>query len=281
MTVFISYSHRDHAFVDRLSLELLNHNIKLWRDEYQMSAGDSLTDRIRDAIDRASFLCVAVSESSVASEWVRREIEAGLLRTSAEVGLTIIPLLLEECELPEQLQDHIAIDFRESFDEGFAELLGVVKRRYEVDDSTGTTETDKYFFYYGTEEGWVHGCYDLEIDVVSLDREEQFCILTTIRIRGNEAATEAGFRERNIDSASSHILRACAQEFIARPARVKISVKKPAAGSFSIESDGGLRFDAHMRIRMLGTHRGETVVFNFGALFEQICANAGLDVAEQ
>ena len=281
MTVFISYSHRDRAFVDRLSLELLNHNVKLWRDEYQMSAGDSLTVRIRDAIDRASFLCVAVSDRSIVSEWVRREIEAGLLRASAEVGLTIIPLLLEDCELPEPLQDYIAVDFRNTFDEGMAELLGVVRRRYDVDGSTGSTETDNYFFYYSTEEGWVHGRYDLEIDVVSLDREEQFCILSTIRIRGNEAATEAGFRERKIDSGLSHILRACAQEFRESPARVKVSVKKPTAGSFSIESDSGLRFDAQMRVRMLGTHRGETVVFNFGALFEQICATAGLDIAKQ
>ena len=35
MSVFISYSHADQAFVDKLSLRLLNENIKVWRDEYK------------------------------------------------------------------------------------------------------------------------------------------------------------------------------------------------------------------------------------------------------
>jgi hypothetical protein len=46
MSVFISYSHADQDFVDSLSLRLLNENIKVWRDEYKLSAGESLTARI-------------------------------------------------------------------------------------------------------------------------------------------------------------------------------------------------------------------------------------------
>jgi hypothetical protein len=56
MSVFISNSHEDQDFVDKLSLRVLNENIKVWRDEYKLSAGDSLTARIGEAIGSASFL---------------------------------------------------------------------------------------------------------------------------------------------------------------------------------------------------------------------------------
>jgi hypothetical protein len=72
MTVFLTYSREDRAFVDRLSIERLNHNVKVWRDEYKLSAGDSLTQRIQSGIEQASFLCVVISDSALASDWVKR-----------------------------------------------------------------------------------------------------------------------------------------------------------------------------------------------------------------
>src|SRR5436309_1212261 len=111
MTVFISYSHQDKAFVDRLSLALLDRNINMWRDEYKMVPGDVLTDKIRGAIERASFLCIALSESAVASQWVQREIDAGLLRESEVSGLTIVPLIVGDCAIPEPLRTGFSSTF--------------------------------------------------------------------------------------------------------------------------------------------------------------------------
>jgi hypothetical protein len=42
MSVFISYSHADQDFVDRLSLRLLNENIKVWRDSTSSPQGTPL-----------------------------------------------------------------------------------------------------------------------------------------------------------------------------------------------------------------------------------------------
>ena len=48
-------------------------------------------------------------------------------------------------------------------------------------------------------------------------------------IRGNDAATEDGFRERGVDSGLEYLLVACTEEFDSNPARVKIDAAKPAA----------------------------------------------------
>lgn len=277
MSVFISYSHADQEFVDKLSLRLLNENIKIWRDEYKLSGGDSLTVRIKAAIEQASFLCVVISDSALSSAWVDREIKAGLFRESESASLVIIPLLLKDVLVPETLGDRLWIDFRQDIEAGMARLLTVVRSKGPADSLAGKTEDASYFFYYGTEGGWVDGRYDLVLDVVSFDREERFCLVTHAQFRGNDAATEDELPKRDIDSYKTYILRACAREFEAVPARVQVQSDQPGRAKFFIESeDGKLRFDALTEVKMLGAHRGETVVFNIGALFEQICAASGL-----
>jgi hypothetical protein len=78
-------------------------------------------------------------------------------------------------------------------------MLQMVRSRYTVDRSSGTTEDASYFWYYGSEEGWVDGRCDLQLDVVSFDREERFCLLTQAYCRGNADATEETLRSRNIE----------------------------------------------------------------------------------
>jgi hypothetical protein len=214
------------------------------------------------------------------SDWVKREIEAGLLRESATKGLVIVPLLLKDVPIPEALRDRLWVDFRHDIDEGMERLLNLVRRKYTDKASAGTTQDASYFIYYATEDGWVDSRYDLVIDVVSFDREESFCVLTQIRFRGNEAATQDKLTEWNIGSLKTYkeyVLRECAREFDAHPARITVRADRPARGRFFIESnDGKLRFEAHQEIKMLGANRGETTVFNFGALFRQICAASGI-----
>jgi hypothetical protein len=282
MSVFISYSHADQAFVDTLSLRLLNDNVKVWRDEYKLLAGDSLTVRIGVAIEQAGFLCVVISDGALASTWVDREIRAGLLREIESHRIIIIPLLLKDVAIPESLRDRLWIDCRQDIEAGITKLLTVVRAKGAADSLAGTTEDARYFFYYGTEGGWVEGRYDLALDVVSLDREERFCLITHCQFRGNEAATEDGLRKRELSSFKAYILRACARAFESDPARLQVRPDKPGRANFCIASeDGELRFDARAEVKMLGAHRGETVVFNIGALFAQISIASGLETDKQ
>lgn len=278
--IFISYSHGDMEFVDRLSLRLLNENVKIWRDEYKISPGDSLSETVFGAIDKASLLCVVLSRSACTSNWVQQEIKTGLLREGQTTEFRIIPLRTDDLEIPEVLKDRLWIDFREDFDRGVSRLLAAIQRLDPVEGITGTVKDALYFSYYAIEGGWVKAIYDLALDVVSIDTEEEFCILTRIDFRGNEAATQAGFDERAISSGKAYVLSKCANEFSANPARVRISADRPARGSFHIVSeDGVLRFDAQYEAKMLGASQGVTTVFNIGALFAQICDKAGIPTA--
>jgi hypothetical protein len=274
MTVFISYSRKDEELVNRLSIELLKHDVKLWRDEYKLSGGDSLSRKIGAAIGRSGFLCVALSDHAVASEWVKKEITAGLLQAKERAGFTIVPLRIADIEIPEPLQDYLYIDFTKSFDEGSRRLLHLIQRKRS--DDGGFADDADYFLFWSTEGGYVGERYDLLLEVVSVDREERFCIVTRIRIRGNESATKDGFHARGIVSPKAYLLQALADEFAEQPARVTLQSAKPANARFQIKSgDGELEFEALAEVKILGASEGVAVLFNVGALFGQIISASG------
>jgi hypothetical protein len=139
--------------------------------------------------------------------------------------------------------------------------------------AAGAIEKDNILTFWATEGGYVEGRYDLLLDFVSLDHEEDFCIVSRIRIRGNEAATEEGFQARGIAAPKVYLLRALTAEFAVRPAVVSLRSTKPANVSFSVVSeDGELALKALAEVKMLGAREGVTANFNVGALFGQIVA---------
>jgi hypothetical protein len=56
MPVFISYSHADKSTVDRLAAHLVKLNANVWVDTWELNVGDSILNRVQDAIQQASAL---------------------------------------------------------------------------------------------------------------------------------------------------------------------------------------------------------------------------------
>ena len=88
MLVFISYSHIDGDFVQRLTTLLENKKIPYFLDKKDIDWGDSILDEVMKGLDNATHLIVVISPASLKSFWVPYEI--GLARAK---GLKILPLL--------------------------------------------------------------------------------------------------------------------------------------------------------------------------------------------
>ena len=69
MPVFISYAHSDSNFVDQLALHLIKNDVYIWVDRWELTAGDSLIQRIQQFLKDASALLVVLSKASVEYEW--------------------------------------------------------------------------------------------------------------------------------------------------------------------------------------------------------------------
>src|SRR5207244_9992543 len=123
MPYFISHSHKDKDFVDRLAAELAFRRRHVWVDRWELRVGESILNRIQEALTEASGLIIVLSKASVGSEWCKKELSAGLLRELDERQVIVLPALLEDCDIPLFLRDKKYADFRTNFDNGLKELL--------------------------------------------------------------------------------------------------------------------------------------------------------------
>ena len=68
MPVFISYSHEDKDFVDKLAIHLIQAKVHVWVDRWELHVGDSSIAKLQQVIQEASALIVVLSHASVNSD---------------------------------------------------------------------------------------------------------------------------------------------------------------------------------------------------------------------
>jgi TIR domain len=282
MSVFISYSHKDDDFVHRLATRMVENNIKVWKDDMKISAGDTFMNKIKAGIRGASCFCVVLSENSVSSKWVKEELNEALMHETQVKGIVVLPILLDDCKVPQALDNRIFVDFRRDFDLGLRQILGVVEQRYNVGDAGRIGTDSRYYLDYGIEQRSIDGKYFMQVDVISCDNEERFTILSQFYFHGNEHATREYLELKEGESLRDYVLKACAQEFAVNPARITLNAKDPKRVQFFIQDGDGLaRFDVEVRIKWLGHASRATLLFNVGALFGQLCENCGVRINEE
>ena len=98
--VFISHSCQDKHFARRLARDLQSSGAKVWIDEAELNIGDSLIEKIRRGIDSMDFLAVLLSRASVASEWVKKEVDIAMNQEIKNRRVKVLPILVEDCQLP-------------------------------------------------------------------------------------------------------------------------------------------------------------------------------------
>lgn len=125
--VFISYSNKDRAFVERLARDLDAQGLDVFYDQ-RIQPGESWAESLSRAIGRAEFLLVVLSPDSVASPWVLQETSIGLAR-EAEGQAQVIPLLLAPCDIPAALAAKTYASFDADYAAGLQRVLAVLKQQ--------------------------------------------------------------------------------------------------------------------------------------------------------
>lgn len=114
-TVFISYSHSDKRQVASLTRLLKQHRIDVWVDNSEIKFGDSLLQKLGDAIDTVDLVLAVLSNSSIRSEWVRRELEIAINNEINQKRVSVIPILLDSSPLPSFLRGKVYVDFSTAY----------------------------------------------------------------------------------------------------------------------------------------------------------------------
>jgi hypothetical protein len=117
VTSFISYSRTDADFVLRLCQDLRAAGTSIWLDKLDIRPGEDWDESIARGLAECGRMVIVLSPTSVASDNVLDEVGYALSKKKP-----IIPILLQDCEVPYRLSRMQYIDFRNSYDDGFKEL---------------------------------------------------------------------------------------------------------------------------------------------------------------
>jgi TIR domain len=93
---FISYASKDDAFAKRLHADLQKTGVRCWFAPEDMKIGDKFRRRIDEAIHFHERLLLILSENSVSSEWVEKEVETAFEKEQRQKRTVLFPLRLDD-----------------------------------------------------------------------------------------------------------------------------------------------------------------------------------------
>ncbi len=93
---FISYSHKDEKFAERLHNELQGNGVRRWYAPHDLPIGAKIRPVIDESILVYDKLLLVLSEHSVNSQWVEQEVETALRREREQDATVLFPVRLDD-----------------------------------------------------------------------------------------------------------------------------------------------------------------------------------------
>lgn len=125
--VFLSHSSKDKPFIRQLASDLTEQGVLVWLDEQQINVGDSINKAINQGLIESDYFVIALSDNSVNSEWVERELNSALIDEIESKKVKVLPIKLSDCQFPPLIKDKKYADFTGSYRAGFNELIKAIK----------------------------------------------------------------------------------------------------------------------------------------------------------
>jgi hypothetical protein len=268
MPYFISYSHQDKDFVDKLAIGLALKRRHVWVDRWELKVGDSILSKVQEALTDASGLIIVLSKASVTSEWCKKELTAGLLRELEEKHVVVLPVLLEDCAIPLFLRDKLYADFRKDFGSGLKVLLDATA---SVTADTMARGTDEEFFHdWAIDWNASPTLLMLNLTCASFYKKHPFSVLTQIEIRGEEAAAKKfrAYESHGLGSIGRAVILTSCVEFI-DPNELQLLIHDDEVAKRELcvqDIRSSLQYAIVVRCRRLGDDSGKDVLYDYGTI---------------
>jgi len=132
LRAFLCHASGDKQVIRNLYQRLQDRNIDSWLDEENLLPGQEWEQEIRKAVRTTDVVIVCLSRRSITKAgFVQKEIRYALdvADEQPEGTIFLIPLRLEECEIPERLRRWHWVNYFEG--KGFERLISALKQRSE------------------------------------------------------------------------------------------------------------------------------------------------------
>ena len=272
MPVFISYSHSDGFIVNKLAAHLVKHNANVWVDTWELNVGDSILNRVQDAIQESSALLVILSKASVESEWCKKELSAGLMRELDEKRVVVLPVLVEDCEIPLFLREKMYADLRGDFNKGLHSILDAIAKVTNADQ--GRLEQEEGTVDWSEDWGYSDDLFHIRFTIVNCPETLPMTFLTQIYVFCNDVATRRyrQYEKAGLDWIGRAVIAEALFDFGEKddfrvildnqfPQKVEATISDPKTGS---------EYDVICESRKMGQDNGKDQLLNISDYLKQI-----------
>ena len=132
---FFSYSRHDTELVKQLATDLKIRNMDVWLDQLDIPIGAKWDTCIEHALNESVGIILVLSTSSVQSDNVMDEVSYAINK-----GKHIIPILLDDCEVPFRIARIQQINFHTDYNKGIEAIIATVNAHNNL--VTPKTETN-------------------------------------------------------------------------------------------------------------------------------------------
>jgi hypothetical protein len=262
----------DKKFVDKLAAQLVKNNAHVWIDSWELNVGDSILTHVQRAIEEASALLIVLSKASVHSEWVTKELNAGLMRELDEKRVLVLPVLLEDCRIPMFLRDKMYADFRQNFDVGLKSLLDALLKVTNLDQGrvySGTGHID-----WSEDWGYEGELLTMHYTLVEQWSKFPFVVLTQVALRCNDGLTRQyeKFKEAGLEwMGRLFVTRGLSEVAAAADIRILLQDQHPQTDTRRWKNPTtGRQYSVAISCRRLGEDNGKDQLINVGNYLRQI-----------
>ncbi len=280
MSVFISFASEDKSFAERIAFELVKRKIIVFYDQWEVTVGNKLEEVLTQQIKEADYICIILSKASVDvltsnnQRWFKREFELAIESEKKVNADIIIPIIIDDCEIPDELQDKVRSNFRDkSFDEGVKEILLALSSLMETNTYRNQRENTKFVYDWALD-WYINKERKLEItlDIVEFSREFQWSILTKIVIFANSNAS-CHYKKRlkeGLDKVVVYSIIGTLKEKLSNES-ILLSDNKANKQRVTIEDNKlKYKFEVAITSRKLGKDTGRDYVLHIGNYYKQI-----------
>ncbi|WP_299290185.1 TIR domain-containing protein [Nitrosopumilus sp.] len=124
---FLSYSSTDKEFAARLASDLKKYHFPMFFAQWEIKVGDSIVEKIDSALSEMTDLIIILSNNSINSDWVKKELSSGLMKKLDGHSVSILPVLKEKCSVPSIILDLKSANFTNSYEDGLLDLVEGLK----------------------------------------------------------------------------------------------------------------------------------------------------------
>jgi tetratricopeptide (TPR) repeat protein len=130
--IFISYANEDaeaakHLFYDLKEFD--DPHLELFLDKESILPGQIWKDNIENAIKNSQYFVILLSKNSIEkNSYVLEELKVAndIAKELPEPKIFIIPIRLDDCQIPESLQDLHIVDLSHSWKDGFYNIVKAI-----------------------------------------------------------------------------------------------------------------------------------------------------------